>query len=57
MVMPLLARGREDMTNMFYYGDNREVLRAHVADASVGLIYFDPPFNSSRQSAPQGDLP
>ncbi|PZU11439.1 DNA methyltransferase [Sphingomonas sp.] len=30
-----------------FYGDNLEVLRAHVADASVDLIYLDPPFNSN----------
>ena len=35
------------MTNRLYYGDNLEVLRAHVADASVDLIYLDPPFNSN----------
>ena len=30
-----------------YYGDNLDVLRAHVADESVDLIYLDPPFNSN----------
>jgi site-specific DNA-methyltransferase (adenine-specific) len=30
-----------------YYGDNLEVLRAHVRDESVDLVYLDPPFNSS----------
>jgi site-specific DNA-methyltransferase (adenine-specific) len=35
------------MTNRLYYGDNLEVLRAHIADASVDLIYLDPPFNSN----------
>nr|WP_208103489.1 DNA methyltransferase [Rubellimicrobium sp. CFH 75288] len=29
-----------------YYGDNLEVLRKHIADESVDLIYLDPPFNS-----------
>ncbi len=29
-----------------YYGDNLEVLRQHVKDESVDLIYLDPPFNS-----------
>lgn len=33
--------------NKLYYGDNLEVLREHVADASVDLIYLDPPFNSN----------
>ena len=35
------------MTNKLYYGDNLEVLREHIADASVDLIYLDPPFNSN----------
>ena len=32
--------------NRLYYGDNLEVLRQHVKDESVDLIYLDPPFNS-----------
>jgi hypothetical protein len=32
--------------NKLYYGDNLEVLRQHVKDESVDLIYLDPPFNS-----------
>jgi site-specific DNA-methyltransferase (adenine-specific) len=35
-------------TNMLYYGDNLEILREHIGDASVDLIYLDPPFNSNR---------
>lgn len=35
-------------TNSLYYGDNLDVLRKHIADNSVDLIYLDPPFNSSR---------
>jgi len=35
------------VTNRLYYGDNLEVLREHIADASVDLIYLDPPFNSN----------
>ena len=34
--------------NMLYYGDNLDVLRRHVADESVDLVYLDPPFQSSR---------
>lgn len=34
--------------NRLFYGDNLEVLRAHVPDASVDLVYLDPPFNSNR---------
>lgn len=35
------------MTNTLYYGDNLHVLREHIADESVDLIYLDPPFNSN----------
>lgn len=34
--------------NALYFGDNLHILRAHIADASVDLIYLDPPFNSKR---------
>jgi len=33
--------------NVLYYGDNLKVLREHVADESVDLVYLDPPFNSN----------
>ncbi|PXA83816.1 site-specific DNA-methyltransferase [Nostoc sp. 3335mG] len=35
------------MSNRLYYGDNLDVLRAHVRDESVDLVYLDPPFNSN----------
>ncbi len=35
------------MTNALYYGDNLAVLREHVADESVNLVYLDPPLNSN----------
>lgn len=31
-----------------YFGDNLEVLRTHIEDASVDLVYLDPPFNSDQ---------
>ena len=34
-------------TNQLYFGDNLSVLREHVPDESVDLIYLDPPFNSN----------
>lgn len=34
--------------NYLYYGDNLDVLRQHVADASVDLVYLDPPFQSGK---------
>ncbi len=37
-----------DMRNTLFYGDNLEVLRQHVGDATVDLVYLDPPFNSNR---------
>ena len=38
----------EVLTNRLYYGDNLDILREHVPDSSVDLIYLDPPFNSNR---------
>jgi len=34
--------------NVLYYGDNLAILREHIPDESVDLIYLDPPFNSRR---------
>ncbi len=33
-------------TNVLYYGDNLDILRNHIPDDSIDLIYLDPPFNS-----------
>ncbi|BDW85797.1 site-specific DNA-methyltransferase [Roseicyclus marinus] len=33
--------------NHLHYGDNLAVLRNAIADASVDLVYLDPPFNSN----------
>jgi adenine specific DNA methylase Mod len=33
-------------TNHLYYGDNLTILREHIPDESIDLIYLDPPFNS-----------
>lgn len=35
-------------SNTLFYGDNLPILREYIPDESVGLIYLDPPFNSSR---------
>jgi len=40
------ALGKMDGTNKLYFGDNLKILREHAPDASVDLIYLDPPFNS-----------
>lgn len=42
------SKKKEHAPNQLYYGDNLEVLRLHIADESVDLIYLDPPFNSAR---------
>jgi DNA modification methylase len=34
--------------NQLYYGDNLDVLRRHIADESVDLVYLDPPFKSDQ---------
>lgn len=34
--------------NILYYGDNLDVLRRHIKDESVDLVYLDPPFNSNQ---------
>jgi site-specific DNA-methyltransferase (adenine-specific) len=36
-----------DWKNRLYFGDNLDILRREVPDASVDLIYLDPPFNSN----------
>ena len=36
-----------DWKNTLYFGDNLDILREHVPDESVDLIYLDPPFNSN----------
>ncbi|MCE5255016.1 MAG: restriction endonuclease [Actinomycetia bacterium] len=33
--------------NLLYYGDNLDVLRRHIKDESIDLVYLDPPFNSN----------
>ena len=37
----------KNFPNQLYYGDNLDVLRLHVPDESVDLVYLDPPFNSN----------
>lgn len=44
-VTPTLYAGQ--MLNTLYYGDNLDVLRRHIEDHSVDLVYLDPPFNSN----------
>jgi DNA modification methylase len=50
VALPCFHLGYPPVTppNTLYYGDNLKVLREHIPDESVDLIYLDPPFNSSR---------
>lgn len=34
--------------NILYYGDNLKVLKQHIKDESIDLIYLDPPFKSNQ---------
>jgi site-specific DNA-methyltransferase (adenine-specific) len=36
-----------DWKNRLYFGDNLDILRRELPDASVDLIYLDPPLNSN----------
>lgn len=36
------------MKNTLYYGDNLDILREHMPEESVDLIYLDLPFRSSQ---------
>src|SRR5205823_3401599 len=38
---------QDNWKNKLFFGDNLRILREHVEDESVDLIYLDPPFNSS----------
>lgn len=35
-------------TNVLYDGDNLDILRRYLPEASVDLIYLESPFNSNR---------
>jgi DNA modification methylase len=39
---------RQSWVNKLFYGDNFDVLRQHVKDESVDLVYLDPPFKSNQ---------
>ncbi|WP_333885624.1 hypothetical protein [Sphingobium yanoikuyae] len=41
-----MASGNRTVDRL-YYGDNLDILRAHIPDESVDLVYLDPPFNSN----------
>ena len=37
---------KSDWKNKLFFGDNLDIMREHITDESVDLIYLDPPFNS-----------
>lgn len=43
-----LARPAPAELPTLFYGDNLTILREHLPDACVDLVYLDPPFNSNR---------
>ena len=36
-------------TNVLYYGDNLDILRRHLPDAAVDLVYLDLPYATDAQ--------
>src|SRR3546814_20124493 len=40
-----------DLTNVLFYGDNLDILRRYLPDASVDLIYLDPLLTSNRDKS------
>ena len=46
--------------NTLFYGDNLPILREHIPDESVDLIYLDPPFKQAGKvktsTGKQGEL-
>ena len=36
-----------DWRNRLYFGDNLDIMREHIPDGSVDLIYLDPPFKTN----------
>ena len=43
----MLAMRLTPTGDALFYGDNLHVLRNHIEDESVDLVYLDPPFNSN----------
>jgi site-specific DNA-methyltransferase (adenine-specific) len=44
----MTKKRQEGMESLLYYGDNLDVMRRHLADESVDLVYLDPPFKSGQ---------
>ncbi len=43
-----MTRSAPSYMNRLYYGDNLAVLRLHIPDSTVDLVYLDPPFKSDQ---------
>ncbi len=37
----------DELSGTLFFGDNLSVMREHIPDQSIDLIYLDPPFNSN----------
>jgi DNA modification methylase len=48
MLQKSVPHAGAERNGILYYGDNLTVLRERINEASVDLIYLDPPFNSQR---------
>ena len=44
----MVLASTRSVKNTLYFGDNLTVLRDHIADESVDLVYLDPPFKSNQ---------
>ena len=50
MQVPIVFKAEpEAATHSLYYGDNLPLLQQYIPDASVNLIYIDPPFNTGKR--------
>ena len=43
--------------NKLNYGDNLDILKRHIRDDSVDLVYLDPPFGTDIENASSGSMP
>lgn len=48
MTAALEGKGLELDVDRLHVGDNLDILRRYIPDASIDLVYLDPPFKSNR---------
>ncbi len=46
--MRCIIAAKDNDMGILYFGDNLDILREHIKDESIDLIYLDPPFNSKQ---------